>query len=44
MDTGTNRVDWYHGKLELTRCRGRLTRPKFGAEVPHEIEEAERAA
>jgi hypothetical protein len=26
-------------ELELTRFRGRLTRPNFGAEVAHEIEQ-----
>ena len=27
-----------HRRMELTRFRGRLTRPNFGAEVAHEIE------
>jgi hypothetical protein len=28
--------------VELTRFRGRLTRPKFGAEVAHEVEQERR--
>jgi hypothetical protein len=30
--------------LRLTRFRGRLTRPKFGAEVAHEIQQEGRRA
>ena len=30
--------------VDLTRFRGRLTRPKFGAEVAHGIKESGRSA
>ena len=29
-------------EVELTRFRGRLTRPNFGAEVAHEVEQESR--